>query len=474
MDRSQSQPSLQISTAYLSSNRTAAPYNKEPIARLIGMGELVRNQNPPLQKTKAKNPRWFIRPCVDRLQPDGSAKRDRERIYLGSCGDMDRKNAGVQRAEVLRRINNGSFVLQSQANFGELLDLFEKKFVEAENNLATSTQAKYSAHLKNHIRPAFGQLAISQITTLRIEDWLAAKNDAGLSWSTRSDLRNLMSCVFRQAKKWGLWKQDNPAQLVTVGRKRMVREKRKLAVEDTRRLLLVLPDDVRLIIMASLFCTLRISEVLGLQWQHIDLENGKIMVRQRFYRGNLDVPKSQKAIRDVAMGELSRLLAERHPGPQNAEEFAFSVKTSRGICRDDRDILQHFLRPAAEKLGLYYPGFGFHSFRREAVTALAREIGLPQTMKAAGHSKADMTLLYTLDDFDQQAAGIRRFQEQILGSPDDPANAFFAPKGTERAKKTSDEEEIATLTLLNLSGGPDRTRICDLYRVKVAVGRVAA
>ena len=115
MDRSQSQPSLQISTAYLSSNRTAASYNKEPIARLIGMGELVRNQNPPLQKTKAKNARWFIRPYVDRLQPDGSAKRDRERIYLGSCSDVDRKNAGVQRAEVLRRINNGSFVLQSQA-----------------------------------------------------------------------------------------------------------------------------------------------------------------------------------------------------------------------------------------------------------------------------------------------------------------------------------------------------------------------
>ena len=90
-------------------------------------------------------------------------------------------------------------------------------------------------------------------------------------------------------------------------------------------------------------------------------------------------------------------------------------------------------------------------------------------MKAAGHSKADMTLLYTLDDFDQQAAGIRRFQQQVLGSPDDPANAFFAAKGTERAKKTSDEEEIVTLTLLNLSGGPDRTRICDLYRVMVRI-----
>ena len=138
-------------------------------------------------------------------------------------------------------------------------------------------------------------------------------------------------------------------------------------------------------------------------------------------------------------------------------------------CRDDRDILQHFLRPAAEKLGLYYPGFGFHSFRREAVTALANEIGVPQTMKAAGHSKADMTLLYTLDDFEKQSAGIRHFQQQVLGSADDPTNPFFISKGTERAKKKSDGEEIVTLCVLNLNGGPVQTRTADLYRVKVAL-----
>ncbi len=44
---------------------------------------------------------------------------------------------------------------------------------------------------------------------------------------------------------------------------------KKLAPADTRRLLLALPEDVRLIIMAALFCTLRISEVLGLQWRHL-------------------------------------------------------------------------------------------------------------------------------------------------------------------------------------------------------------
>src|SRR5262249_55016397 len=137
------------------------------------------------------------------------------------------------------------------------------------DNLAASTQAKYAAHLKNPMRPAFSHLAIADINTLRIDDWLAAKNDAGLSWSTRSDLRNLMSCIFRQAKKWDLWKQENPANHATVGRKRMVREKRKQATEGTRRLLLALPEDVRLIVMTALFCTLRVSELLGLQWKHI-------------------------------------------------------------------------------------------------------------------------------------------------------------------------------------------------------------
>jgi hypothetical protein len=88
------QPSLQNGTVPPSTRRTAG-YNRGPIAKLIGMGELVRNQNPPLQKTNVKNARWFIRPYVDRLQPDGSVKRERERIYLGSSTDVDRKSAGV-------------------------------------------------------------------------------------------------------------------------------------------------------------------------------------------------------------------------------------------------------------------------------------------------------------------------------------------------------------------------------------------
>jgi hypothetical protein len=54
----------------------------------------------------------------------------------------------------------------------------------------------------------------------------------------------------------------------------------------------------------------------------------------------------------------------------------FGVKTTKGICRDDRDINNYFLRKQAKALGLYYVGFGFHAFRREAITAITASAGV--------------------------------------------------------------------------------------------------
>jgi hypothetical protein len=85
------------------------------------------------------------------------------------------------------------------------------------------------------------------------------------------------------------------------------------------------------------------------------------------------------------------------------------------ICRDDRDLNQHFLRPAAVALGIYWKGFGWHSFRREAVTAISAILGVNQAMKMAGHATADMSLHYTQADYGAQSAAVRKRQEAIIG-----------------------------------------------------------
>jgi integrase len=257
---------------------------------------------------------------------------------------------------------------------------------------------------------------MAQVTTRAIDNWLTAKANAKMAWASRASLRNLMCGLFTQAAKWGYWKDKNPAMDVYVGRQRAVREKRKLTDEQTRELLAALPEDVRLICMMSLFCTLRISEVLGLQWKHIDWTRGAVMVRQRFYRGDLDEPKTRKAKRDVPLGQLTEQLRALWPGPGHENDFVFSVTTSKGICRDDRDINHYYLRRQAKRLGIYWTGFGFHAFRREAITAISALAGVGQAMNAAGHAKSDMSQEYTLVDLSAQERAVRTFQQRILNT----------------------------------------------------------
>jgi integrase len=260
---------------------------------------------------------------------------------------------------------------------------------------------------------------LGEIRPLDIDQWLIEKAKPrvigegkdqkikpGLSWNTRTDLRNLMSGIFAKAIEWGLWKGSNPVASVTVGKKKIARPHRKLTTEQTRNLLDALPADVRLICETALYCTLRISEVLGLQWQHIDFLRGVIHVRQRFYRGDVDVVKSERSNRDVPMGLLAKDLLKLHPGAGHEADYVFSVRTHVGrekkprVCRDDRSIGHYFLKPAAVEQKIYYPGLGFHAFRREAITELAPLVGANQAQRMAGHSTADMSLQYTQSDLD--------------------------------------------------------------------------
>ena len=109
-------------------------------------------------------------------------------------------------------------------------------------------------------------------------------------------------------------------------------------------------------------------------------------------------------------------MAALYPGAGHDEDYVFSVHThvkrekAGRVCRDDRDINQRFLRPAAKALGVYSKGFGFHAFRREAVTELAKHAGANQAQRMAGHSTADMSLHYTQTDFAAQDAAVRDLQ----------------------------------------------------------------
>ena len=142
-----------------------------------------------------------------------------------------------------------------------------------------------------------------------------------------------------------------------------------------------------------------------------DLARGVLLIRQRYYRGDLDETKSERARRDVPLGHLAADLARIGPGAPG--DFVFSVRTCRGVSRSENSIRRYFVTKAAKRLGIYWKGFGWHSFRREAVTAIAAHADPIQAMRLAGHTRMDMTLAYGLEDLTRIDTAIRAFQSEV-------------------------------------------------------------
>jgi integrase len=91
------------------------------------------------------------------------------------------------------------------------------------------------------------------------------------------------------------------------------------------------------------------------------------------------------------------------------------VFDERGEPLDDQELLQKVLRPVAEELGIYFPGFGWHTFRRMHLT-LVQEAGATtfEAMAQAGHSRPSMTREYTIIGLDRRERAVRQMQRRLF------------------------------------------------------------
>lgn len=81
---------------------------------------------------------------------------------------------------------------------------------------------------------------------------------------------------------------------------------------------------------------------------------------------------------------------------------------------DDRGILRNVIRPVAKSLGIYFEGFGWHSFRRQNLTVIQEVAATP--FEATGHSRPLMTSECTVIGLDRRTDAVRRQDRIFSGS----------------------------------------------------------
>jgi integrase len=324
---------------------------------------------------------------------------------------MTKREALRLRDEVMRSVNREVYTIQSQIPHKDFVDIYKREHIPT---LSAGAQAKYSGLLTRHILPAFGAMKLCDIDTEMIQGFLNAKKEEGLAWWTRNDLKNIISSIFTKAEDWGYWDGRNPTLRTVIGRKQWKRERRILTDDEFRLLLAALPPTVQLMVMTAVSTAMRVSEVLGLKWRNVNLERGMISVTERYYRGDTDQPKSERAHRILPLGLLGDEYRSHKPAGAKADGYVFE---KCGNPLDDRAILKDIIRPAAKRLGFYFLGFGWHSFRRQNLTRLQEAGATPFEAQAqAGHSRPDMTYDYTIVSFERRKQAVLRLQERLLGN----------------------------------------------------------
>lgn len=294
--------------------------------------------------------------------------------------DADRWEA-QQRASL-----DGTSVVRNKAPI--LKDFFQEAWVqEALLRVEESTKMRYSSYLELQILPTFGNMALDRITIRGIDQWLNDLRAGGLSPKTINGALVVLKKVLSDAVRWGVLAY-NPIKDV----KALPEDDKEMEfwqAHEARRLLSYAQGHKPHwypVFFIALNTGMRLNEIVGLQWDCVDLDRKTITVRRQFCEktGTIKERTKGKRIRRVPINaDLHRLLVELKSG--RAGEYVVPRMDYRHSSRE--------LKKMAERVGVR--PIRFHDLRHSFAAMWMMSGGkIYELQKVLGHASIAMTERY--------------------------------------------------------------------------------
>jgi integrase len=299
-----------------------------------------------------------------------------------------------------------------------------------------TTVADYRGYLQRHLVPFFGDRPLERIDWQRVEAYLKAKKQQGLSSKTVCNHLNFLHGLFAFAVKRG-WAIENPVARVdrpkagrSVDRPKAGRSSHRrirfLTNEQLEAVLRAVPDDElgpleRAIYLTAALTGLRMGELLGLRWCDVDWGARRVRVAESFTRGQFDSPKSNRGrsvpLADRLAGELERHFQRSHF--QRDRDLVFAHPAT-GNPYDPSKLRKRFGQ-ALERADV--PTITFHELRHTFGTRMAAAGAPLRTIQHwMGHADQSTTEIYA--HYSPDPTGHAALIEQAFGggavAPADP------------------------------------------------------
>ncbi|MCU1224869.1 MAG: integrase family protein [Edaphobacter sp.] len=251
---------------------------------------MSRFQQGSLLKLKRKNSPdvW-----VFRWYDETNGTRTYKKRTLGKVTDMPlRRDAEKAVADFRANINVEVRVPQTVSD----LAAHYRKYELTSDKKAFATIESTSIYLSRHIVPKWGDVWLSDIRTVEVEQWLHSLPYAP---ATRSKIRNIMSALFNHGIRHE-WTHRNPITKVRASAKRL-REPDVPSPVELSALITELPLREKAMVMLAGSTGLRRSELIALTWNDIDPLLIQVNVLRSCVRNHFGDTKTEASRRPVPL-----------------------------------------------------------------------------------------------------------------------------------------------------------------------------
>jgi len=292
-------------------------------------------------------------------------------------------------ADVLR----GEHRELSRVSFGEYASTWADTYQGRTGiGVRPKTLLDYRRALELHAVPFFGRRRLCEIEPRDLKAFAKHVSDTGLAPATVRNLLAPVRALLATAVEDGLIRFNPSAGLRLAGSRSDTERAKALTGEELAALIEATADEWRLLVRFVAATGLRIGEVVGLRWEHMDLERQRVMVRERRYREQVDRPKSRYGRRDVPLGDgLTRELGAHRLATHYSRDIDPFFCTRRGTPHRPENLLRRVLKPAAVQAGVGWAGW--HTLRHTCATSLFRAgANAKQVQVWLGHHSPAFTL----------------------------------------------------------------------------------
>jgi len=369
-----------------------------------------RYQRGSLRLVGSKERKWEGRWLEDEIQLDGSIRRVHRSEVLGTLAELKTKRLALRELEArLSVVNAPSYRARPTATFEQFAARWQNSVLVQHK---PSTQQTIRSQIRKYLVPFFGRMLMRDIHAETVQQFIS---HLPVDPKTARNINTTLQMMRKSARAWRYVAHD-PLDGIVLPKRKQARGL-FFTLDEVQRILAKAEEPYRTFYWLAAETGMRAGELCGLSVDDVDLTRKLVWVRQSAWRGKLQEPKTQNAVRTFSLSpqfvqHLDAFLLRWRP---NQRRLLFA--TRKGTPWDPNLVVKRKLQPQLAELGIERAGL--HAFRHTNSSLMDR-LGAPLKVRQErlGHSDPRLTLsVYTHVASEDDARIAERLGELLSGIP---------------------------------------------------------